>query len=260
MKLKTLLPSYLYRIAAPAAKPLFNAKFRACFHAQRLTPNKAPINTLCKLSRVLNIQFQHRRFTTEDEKERSEAQETDEHTQADEASHQQGDIPDDAEVDLAAKVADLEKKILDSTEKLKEMQLKYRISLDNCEQMERINAKKLDNANLYAITRFAKDMLDVADAFELAFKSLGTQKEGSINDEFIEGIRLTEMQLHKTFEKYGIKRFQSLKETFNPEIHEAMFEIPDDAVEKNTILQVVFNGYMIHDRVLRAAKVGVSRK
>lgn len=54
------------------------------------------------MSSVVNLQFQHRRFTTEGEKERSEAQETDEHTQADEASHQQDDIPDGAEVDLAA--------------------------------------------------------------------------------------------------------------------------------------------------------------
>ncbi|ORM42025.1 Protein GrpE [Babesia sp. Xinjiang] len=158
------------------------------------------------------------------------------------------------------KIAELEGKLAEATENLKELQLKYRLCLDNCEQIERIGAKKLHNAEMYAITQFARDMLDVADAFELAFKSLGKQKDAAVNTQFIEGIKLTEVQLHKTFEKYGIKRFESVNQVFNPEVHEAMFEIEDASVERNTILQVIFNGYMIKDRVLRAAKVGVSRK
>nr|BAN64531.1 co-chaperone GrpE, putative [Babesia bovis] len=167
---------------------------------------------------------------------------------------------EDDSVDLTEKVTELEGKLAELTNTLKELQLKYRISLDNCEQIERISANKLQNAKLYAITQFAKDMLDVADAFELAFKALGTQHNVDLDSKFIEGIKMTESQLHKTFEKYGIKRFESLNQMFNPEVHEAMYEIQDDSVEKNTILQVVFNGYTIKDRILRAAKVGVSRK
>ncbi|GBE60587.1 ribosome biogenesis regulatory protein [Babesia ovata] len=200
-----------------------------------------------------------RRFSSKGSESPKESQpEKEEHNQADQTNHENAGA-EDSPVNLE-EVEELQIKLEEVTEKLKELQLKYRISLDNCEQIEKIAAKKLHNAKLYAITQFAKDMLDVADAFELAFKSLGTQKDAGLNAEFIEGIRLTESQLHKTFEKHGIKRFESLEQKFNPEVHEAVFEIPEESVDRNTILQVIFNGYTINDRILRAAKVGVSRK
>ncbi|KAK1443576.1 grpe protein like protein [Babesia gibsoni] len=252
--------SPIYRTISSTVKAVYSGNVRPFLIASRAVPGTALANVSRLSAFRFNAHIQSRGFSTTPEAGKNAEEVVEEELKGDEQNNEE--VPsDEAPVDHSKIIAELEAKLSEASEKLKEMQLKYRISLDNLEQVERINTKKLDNANLYAITRFSKDILDVADAFELAFKALDNQSAESVaNDEFIQGIKLTEAQLHKTFEKYGIKRFDSLKQQFNPEIHEAMFEIPDESVDKNTILQVVFNGYMIHDRVLRAAKVGVSRK
>ncbi|CDR94256.1 co-chaperone GrpE, putative [Babesia bigemina] len=250
----------LCRTAIASVGCMFNASFTSRLYTTVRTLGRAYENPRFITSNVFYCNKQFRQFSSKGSESPKESQfENEEPSQTEQTSHE-NTADEDSPVNLEEQVEELQSKLEEVTGKLKELQLKYRISLDNCEQIEKIAAKKLNNAKLYAITHFAKDMLDVADAFELAFKSLGTQKETGLNAEFIEGIRLTEQQLHKTFEKHGIKRFESLEQKFNPEVHEAVFEIPDKSVDRNTILQVVFNGYMINDRVLRAAKVGVSRK
>ncbi|GFE54014.1 co-chaperone [Babesia ovis] len=241
--------------------------FRNAFRATRAPRFYSAIQSLCFHGNNGHIRLPTvqpnlcaKRYFSADANTSEKVQEPEKELEAEEHTDHEPEAAENEAVDLNEKVADLEAKLAEITENLKELQLKYRISLDTCEQIERISEHKLHNAKLYAITQFAKDMLDVADAFELAFKSLDEQKDADINNKFIEGIRLTEAQLHKTFEKYGIKRFDSLNQVFNPEVHEAMFEIQDDSVDKNTVLQVIFNGYTIKDRILRAAKVGVSRK
>lgn len=249
----------LYRTANVAVGSAFRASLAPRFYATIRPVGRAFYNARLAAPKAFNCNTQLRRYSTADAESSKESPVEKEESNHAEHTNEAEEAAEDSAIDLEQQVEELQSKLTEVTEKLKELQLKYRISLDNCEQMEKISAKKLHNAKLYAITQFAKDMLDVADAFELAFKALGSQETG-LNAEFIEGIRLTEAQLHKTFEKYGIKRFESLEHKFNPEVHEAVFEIPEKSVERNTILQVVFNGYMINERVLRAAKVGVSRK
>ncbi|GIX63121.1 nucleotide exchange factor GrpE [Babesia caballi] len=249
----------LYRTAAGAVGSALNATRRTRFHTASCVRGTRFFDQQLAHCRPIGAQALFRRHVSEASKTSSESPEPKGEAEEGEHTNQQEEAVEDETVDFA-EVAELRGKLAEATDKLKEVQLKYRISLDNCEQLEKISAKKLQNAKLYAITQFARDMLGVADAFELAFKALSSKEDAAVNTEFIEGIRLTEAQLHKTFEKYGVKRFDSLQHAFNPEVHEAMFEIPDESAEKNTVLQVVFNGYMINDRLLRPAKVGVSRK
>ena len=76
---------------------------------------------------------------------------------------------------------------------------------------------------------------------------------------FIEGVELTERELLKVLEKHGVKRFDPMGEKFDPNVHQAMFEVPDPSSPAGTVVQVVQAGFMIGDRVLRPASVGVAK-
>jgi molecular chaperone GrpE len=75
----------------------------------------------------------------------------------------------------------------------------------------------------------------------------------------LEGVELTERELLKVLEKHGVKKFDPLGEKFDPNLHQAMFELPDPAKPAGTVAQVVQPGYMIGERVLRPAMVGVAK-
>ncbi|BAM39440.1 co-chaperone protein [Theileria orientalis strain Shintoku] len=163
--------------------------------------------------------------------------------------------PEDA---LRQENKSMKQKLSTLENKLKELELKYKLSLSNCDNMCKIHKKELDNAKVYAVTDFAKALLEVADTFELAFQHLkNSESEGS--DDFVDGIKMTESLLQQTFERFGIERYESLNEEFNPQVHEAMFEVGDKN-SHNKVIQVVKNGYKISGRILRPAKVGVSKR
>ncbi|XP_953826.1 co-chaperone (GrpE) [Theileria annulata] len=153
----------------------------------------------------------------------------------------------------------LKQKLSTLETKLKELELKYKMSLSNCDNLCKIHKKELENTKVYAVTEFAKGLLEVADTFELALKHLGESDPKKSTEDFVDGIKMTEAMLHQTFEKFGIKKYESMMEDFDPQIHEAMFEVKDND-SHNKVVQVVKNGYTISGRVLRPAKVGVSKR
>jgi molecular chaperone GrpE len=75
----------------------------------------------------------------------------------------------------------------------------------------------------------------------------------------LEGVELTERELLKVLEKHGVKKFEPMGEKFDPNLHQAMYEVPDPSLPNGTVAQVVQAGYMIADRVLRPALVGVAK-
>ncbi len=75
----------------------------------------------------------------------------------------------------------------------------------------------------------------------------------------LDGVELTERELHKVLEKHGVKRLEPAGEKFDPNFHQAMYEVPDASVPAGTVVQVVQDGYTIGDRVLRPALVGVAK-
>ena len=138
-------------------------------------------------------------------------------------------------------------------------------ALADSENNRRRFEKEKEDLSAYVISNFAKEMLAVLDnlnrALEVSDKINIEDKNVDNNTKnFIEGVKLTEKQLNSIFEKFKIIKIDTLDQRFDPNIHQAMFEIENDEVEEGTILQVVQEGFKIEDRLLRPALVGVSKK
>ena len=138
-------------------------------------------------------------------------------------------------------------------------------TLADNENNRRRYEKEKEDLSVYVISNFAKEMLSVLDnlqrALEVSNKIDIENKDIDNNTKnFIEGVQLTEKQLNSIFEKFKISIIESLNSKFDPNIHQAMFEIENNEVDEGTILQVIQEGFKIEDRLLRPALVGVSKK
>lgn len=135
-------------------------------------------------------------------------------------------------------------------------------ALADIENMRRRTERDVADARSYAVTNFARDMLPVADNVRRALESLPVDArdaaEGALTA-LIDGIELTERDLLKTLERHGVKRLDPLGQKFDPNFHQAMFEVPNPDAASGTVVQVVQSGYAIGGRVLRPALVGVAK-
>ena len=159
-------------------------------------------------------------------------------------------MPDDPESNdaLAAELAEAKDKVLRT--------------LAEMENLRRRTTREVADARAYGIAGFARDVLDIADNLQRALDSVPPEARESADaglKSLIEGVELTERSLHATMEKNGVRKFDPTGEKFNPNFQQAMYEIPDPSVPAGTVLQVVQQGYMIGERVLRPALVGVSK-
>ena len=138
-------------------------------------------------------------------------------------------------------------------------------TLADNENNRRRYEKEKEDLSVYVISNFAKEMLSVLDNLQRALEvsnKIDIEKKDIDNNSknFIEGVQLTEKQLNSIFEKFKISIIESLNSKFDPNIHQAMFEIENNEVDEGTILQVIQEGFKIEDRLLRPALVGVSKK
>ena len=127
---------------------------------------------------------------------------------------------------------------------------------------KRFDREKEDLSN-YVISNFAKEILSVLDNLQRAIASVKVKEVKEKSDslsQLFEGIELTEKQIISTFERFKIEQIKSLGEQFDPNIHQAMFELEKDDQEVGTVAEVVQEGYKIGDRLLRPALVGVVKK
>ncbi len=142
--------------------------------------------------------------------------------------------------------------------------LKDRIlrTLAEMENLRRRTEREAADARTYAVTNFARDVLNVADNVRRALESVPAEAragaEGALKG-LIEGIELTERDLAKTLERHGVKEVEPQGQRFDPNRHQAMFEVPNPDVPAGTVVQVVQTGYVIGERVLRPALVGVAK-
>ncbi|MFM8700433.1 MAG: nucleotide exchange factor GrpE [Hyphomicrobiales bacterium] len=135
-------------------------------------------------------------------------------------------------------------------------------TLADMENLRRRTEREIADSRLYAVTNFARDILSVADNVRRGLESVPTDVAAAADGPFkalIEGIELTERDLLKTLERHGVKKLEPKGERFDPNRHQAMFEVPDESLPHGTVTQVVQAGYMIGDRPLRPALVGVSK-
>lgn len=135
-------------------------------------------------------------------------------------------------------------------------------TLADMENLRRRTEREIADARAYGVTNFARDMLNVADNIRRAIESVPAEDRASADGAFkalIEGIDLTERDFLKTLERHGIRRLDPQGEKFDPNLHQAMFEVPNPDVPTGTVVQVVQSGYVIGERVLRPALVGVAK-
>jgi molecular chaperone GrpE len=151
-------------------------------------------------------------------------------------------------------------------EKLKEenAELKDKLlrTLAEMENLRRRTEREVSEAKAYGVTSFARDMLVFADNLRRAVDNVPADVRARAEPAlgtFIEGIELTERDFASRLDKYGVKKLEPQGMKFDPNLHEALFEVPDETVANGTVVQVVEAGYAIGDRVLRPAKVGISR-
>jgi molecular chaperone GrpE len=157
------------------------------------------------------------------------------------------DAPVDPEAELEGEIAVLKDKLLRA--------------LAETENVRRRADRDKDDAAKYAITNFAREMLNIADNLRRAIASL--PDEARTDDptlaNLLTGVELTEKEMLTTFERFGIRAIDALGKKIDPNLHEALFEIEDVSQVAGTILQVLDTGYVLKDRLLRPARVGVAK-
>jgi molecular chaperone GrpE len=163
-----------------------------------------------------------------------------------------------AENPLAAELA-----VLDAL-RAENAELKDRVlrALAETENTRRIAAREKQDASQYAVTRFARDMVAIADNFARALAALPADKMQSADPAVravIEGVEATERQLIAALQAHGIKLIDTTDGKFDPNLHQAIAEVPGNGKPGGSIVDVVQTGYVIGDRLLRPAMVTVAR-
>jgi molecular chaperone GrpE len=162
-----------------------------------------------------------------------------------------------ASQELAAaktRIAELEKKLLET----KDQALRALAEADNTRK--RAERAKEDTAK-FAVSSFARDMLSIADNLRRALAAM-TPEMREKNPELVNmhtGISAVERELIRVFENNGVKRIDPINEKFDANHHEVMFEVPTPHQPPGTVVQVIDPGYLIHERLLRPARVGVAK-
>jgi molecular chaperone GrpE len=136
-------------------------------------------------------------------------------------------------------------------------------TLAEMENLRKRTEREVSDMRQYGIASFARDVLAVADNMERALGALDAELSETANPALktlLEGVELTERELLKVLEKHGVKKFEPKKgDKFDPNLHQAMYELPDPSQPAGTVAQVVQPGYMIGERMLRPAAVGVAK-
>ena len=143
-------------------------------------------------------------------------------------------------------------------DELKDQVLRLAAEMEN---LRRRTARDVADARAYSVANFARDMLQVSDNLNRALQAIpdGAREKDTGLNALAEGVEMTERAMMAALERNGVKKIEPEGQKFDPNFHQAMFEIPNADVPNNTVQQVVQAGYVIGDRVLRPAMVGVSK-
>jgi molecular chaperone GrpE len=135
-------------------------------------------------------------------------------------------------------------------------------TLADMDNMRKRTEREVADARVYGISTFARDILGVADNMHRAMQALDDElraKADEATKALLEGVELTERELMNVLEKHGVKRIEPLGQKFDPNRHQAMFEVEDASLPSGSVVQVMQAGYLIGERVLRPALVAVSK-
>jgi molecular chaperone GrpE len=153
--------------------------------------------------------------------------------------------------------ADLDALLAENAE-MRDRLLRTMADMENLRR--RTEREKTDTAR-YAISNFARDVLTVGDNLKRTVDHVPAEAaaEDPALKSFLEGVELTERELLNVLERHGVTRIEPLGQRFDPNCHQAMFEVEDPSVPEGTVVDVMQQGYVIGDRCLRPALVAVSK-
>ncbi|KAA8910333.1 hypothetical protein TRICI_004131 [Trichomonascus ciferrii] len=145
---------------------------------------------------------------------------------------------------------------------LAQMRERYQRAVADFQNLQKSTEKTVQNAKDFALQKFAKDLLESLDNFDRALSAVPEEKRADADNhkelaDLYAGIKMTQDVFEKTLSKHGLVKVNPVDEKFDPNVHEATFEIPQPDKEPGTIFHVQQPGYSLNNRVIRAAKVGV---
>lgn len=146
-------------------------------------------------------------------------------------------------------------------EENKKLKEDYLRAYADAENTKRRCTQEIEKNNKYAISNFAKNLLSVADNLDRALKSIPEDKKDDCEHlkNLLTGVEMTQRELDKVFEKFGIKKMDIIGTKFDPNYHQVIQEVEDKEKPNGTIIRELQSGYMINDRILREAMVIVSK-
>lgn len=181
----------------------------------------------------------------------------------------EGDLDDLSRDDLVKLVSEKEQVLEQKEKEFSEWKDKFLRSYAEMENVMERARRDAENSKKFAVQSFAKSLLDVADnlgrAASVTKESFG--KIDSSNDTvgavpllktLLEGVEMTEKQLAEVFRKSGIEKYDPTNEQFDPNRHNAVFQVPDNSKPDGTVAVVIKAGYTLHERIIRPAEVGVT--
>lgn len=182
-----------------------------------------------------------------DEEKTDDAQSNETNESAEDTNENNSDSPENIIEKLNEEIQDL-----------KDQRLRAAAELENFRKRAE---KDQADALKYGVSNFAKEIINIKDNVERAQSSISEDvRSNDAVKSIVEGLDMIAQSAVATFEKIGIKKIESLNEKFDHNLHQAMMEIENDEVEPGTIVQELISGYTLHDRLLRPAMVGVSKK
>ena len=151
-----------------------------------------------------------------------------------------------------------EKRLQEELRTLKEDKIRVLAEMENLRK--RFDREKIDSIK-YGSVNFARDILSPGDNLERALSAINQEEDHpqSIKN-LIEGLKMVQKEFSSALEKNGISKINSINEKFDPNLHQAMMEVERDDLDEGIVVQEIQTGYMMHDRLLRPAMVGVSKK
>lgn len=225
----------LSRSASPA---------RSAFRLARASP-VAPMSaaTRCRMNGIRYNSTQAKEEKKEEAKEETNAEQGEEQP------------AEEQEVN----VEELVKKLAQKDKDLADMKNHYARAVADFRNLQESTKKEVQKSKDFALQKFAKDLLESVDNFGLALNAVKEETLSS-NEEvknLYDGVSMTRNVFEKTLAKHGIEKIDPMGETFDPNQHEATFEIPQPDKEPGTVFHVQQPGYTLNSRVLRPAKVGL---
>ncbi len=168
-------------------------------------------------------------------------------SEASESAEAVEDAPGEEEKDPEVQIAELEDKLL-----------RARAEMQN---LHRRLTRELEEKTKYAATALARDLLTATDNLQRALDSINPEarEQDEALEAFAAGVEAIEREILSAFGNHNIRKIEPLDEKFNPEFHQAMFEVENTGRASGTVVEVVQPGYLLHDRLLRPAMVGVAK-